>query len=196
MSRLTTLLTSHKGVDLHAATAQRVMRDRLDGGAALRGLYRCELHAFGNGDGAPEMDKLLATGRYYNPNKHHYGHFEGGSPANFFRPGNEPERTLLPASWPGESAGSDLAVSGAGLYPVLVGGAVPDGCRAVDVAAYPLGQEGPLFSGVLWRLVLECAGDEALALGERLAIARGRKQGLLINPHMEGWRMALREETR
>ena len=33
----TTLLTSHKGVDLHAATAVRVMQRRLEGGDALVG---------------------------------------------------------------------------------------------------------------------------------------------------------------
>ena len=32
MSSPTTLLTAHKGVDLHAATAVHVMQERLDGG--------------------------------------------------------------------------------------------------------------------------------------------------------------------
>ena len=72
----TTLLTSHKGVDLHAATAVRVMQRRLEGGDALQALYRCEMHTFwGEGDGRA-VPELLEIGRFYNPNKHHYGHFE------------------------------------------------------------------------------------------------------------------------
>ena len=67
----TTLLTSHKGVDLHAATAVRVMQRRLEGGDALAALHRCELHTFWNeGDGRRVAD-LLEVGRFYNPNKHH-----------------------------------------------------------------------------------------------------------------------------
>ncbi|PIE75993.1 hypothetical protein CSA17_04515 [bacterium DOLJORAL78_65_58] len=37
MSRQNTLLTSHKGVDLHAASALLVMKDRLEGGDRRRG---------------------------------------------------------------------------------------------------------------------------------------------------------------
>lgn len=189
MTRLTTLLTAHKGVDLHAATAVRVMRDRLEGGDRLAALHRCELHVFAGEPAGVSLARLLDTGRFYNPNKHHYGHFEldGGGPWT--------EAGALPAAWPGEARGSDLAALGGGgaaLYARLLGGAVPAGCTAVDVAAWPREQDGPVTSGVLWRLVLRAPADEAAALGEVLAVARERKRGLLVNPHMESWRMAVR----
>ena len=38
------------------------------------------------------------------------------------------------------------------------------------------------------------AGD-ALEIGHNLAVARGRKQGLLINPHMEAW-LSVPQETK
>ncbi len=60
------------------------------------------------------------------------------------------------------------------------------------MAAWPREQDGPLVSGVLWRLVLRCGRDEAAALGDDLAVARGRKRGLLVNPHMEAWCLVVR----
>ena len=76
----TTLLTSHKGVDLHAATAVRVMQRAPRGRRrACARLHRCELHTFwGEADGRRILDRLLEIGRFFNPNKHHYGHFETG----------------------------------------------------------------------------------------------------------------------
>jgi hypothetical protein len=196
MSLQTTLLTSHKGTDLHAATALRVMRERLDGGDALRGLHRSELHAFRDGDHGLTMERLLAAGRYFNPNKHHFGHFEGPVVSGLFNPAGPGPDSILPATWPGEVQDTDREAVGLELYDALLGGAVPDGCCAVDLAAIPLGQDGPLVSGILWRLILETVPDEAARLGALLAVASGRKQGLLINPHMEGWLMAVRQEIR
>ncbi|MBE0567898.1 MAG: hypothetical protein IH621_18230, partial [Krumholzibacteria bacterium] len=63
---------------------------------------------------------------------------------------------------------------------------------AVDVAAWSREQAGPVTSGVLWRLVLAVPPAEAAALGDTLAVARERKRGLLINPHMEAWRAVVR----
>ena len=191
MSRQTTLLTSHKGVDLHAASAVRVMRDRLTGGDRLVALYRCELHTFWDGDDEVSLARLLDNGRYYNPNKHHYGHFacdDGG---------RWPEGAggELAAAWPGTLRGTDLtSLDGrdTGLYDRLLGGPVAAGAVAVDVAAWPRDDAGPVLSGVLWRLVLAAPPAEARALGEQLAVARSRKDGLLLNPHMENWRTAVR----
>ena len=191
MSRQTTLLTAHKGVDLHAATAVRVMRERLEGGDRLLALARCELHTFGGEPAGLDLDRLLDNGRCFNPNKHHYGHFvlaEGGALDDAAGGG-------LPAAWPGELRGTDLAAlaaDGPALYARLLGGPLPTDATAVDVAAWPREQAGPLVSGVLWRLVLRCGRNEAAALGDTLAVARGRKRGLLINPHMESWRLVVR----
>jgi hypothetical protein len=185
MSKQTTLLTSHKGVDLHAASAVRVMKDRLAGGDRLAALHRCELHTWWGEPAGVDMARILDTGRYYNPNKHHYGHFASGTD-----PWGSPQGGDLPAAWPGEVVGTDLgdlAADAAALYARLLGGPVPAGHAAVDVAAWSRDQDGPVFSGVLWRLVVRGGPAEAGPVGESLAVARTRKQGLLINPHMEAW---------
>ena len=191
MTTQTVLLTSHKGVDLHAATAVRVMHDRLAGGDRLASLHRCEFHVLADGTDGWSADRLLDTGRFFNPNKHHYGlfaHAGGGA-------GGDNGGGPLPADWPGKVQDTDLeALAGdaPGLYELLLGGDVPADCTAVDVAAWSRDVTGPVTSGVLWRLVLRAEPAVAGALAETLAVARTRKEGLLINPHMEAWRMAVR----
>ncbi|HPF71859.1 MAG TPA: hypothetical protein PLQ13_14395, partial [Candidatus Krumholzibacteria bacterium] len=105
MSRRITLLTAHKGVDLHAATAARVMRGRLDGGDRLVALHRCELHTFADDAAGVSAARLLDNGRYFNPNKHHYGHFELEGAAAW----TDASGGALEAGWPGAARGSDLA---------------------------------------------------------------------------------------
>jgi hypothetical protein len=190
MSSQTTLLTSHKGVDLHAATAVRVMRERLEGGERLQGLHRCEMHTYRDAPAGVSLERLLDTGRYFNPNKHHYGHFELADAEVWPEQGG-----ALAAAWPGAVVGTDLtalAQDAAGLYRQLLGGELPAGCTAVDVAAWARDQEGPVVSGVLWRLVVSGPAAEAGALGEQLAVARTRKRGMLVNPHMEAWLTVVR----
>lgn len=183
-----TLLTAHKGIDLHAATAARVMCERLDGGERLRALRRAEVHLlWGEGGGdwvRRRTDELLDGARRYNPNKHHYGVFAlAGAPEPW------PERRRrgepLPAGWPGEPVRSDLAPLE--LADRLLGGPPPADETAVDVCVFPLGAPAAPLGGVVWRLVLAAAPDEAAALAGRLAVARGGGRGLLLNPHMEDW---------
>ncbi|MEZ4389216.1 MAG: hypothetical protein R3D98_16850 [Candidatus Krumholzibacteriia bacterium] len=191
MVNQTTLLVSHKGVDLHAATAVRVMQRRLEGGEALRSLARCEVHLLDGDGGGRCIADLLRIGRYFNPNKHHYGHFAGVLP----EPWTDEMVTggaELPAGWPGEPVATDLPTLEPTLATALLGGPVPDGCVAVDVVALPLGEVEPVRSGVLWRLVLDADGRDPARLGERLAVARGGSQGLLINPHLHGWLLRVR----
>ena len=188
MSAQNTLLTSHKGVDLHAATARRVMQDRLAGGDRLADLRRCEFHVFGGRVFAPAgvtptVASLLGTGRYYNPNKHRYGHFAFESSFGW----DEGTGGALPAGWPGQALATDTGAPDDGLLEVLLGGSAPKGHTAVDVAAWARGQTGPVVSGTLWRLVIRDGGEEALATGTALAVARGGREGLLVNPHMECW---------
>jgi len=45
-------------------------------------------------------------------------------------------------------------------------------------------------SGTLWRLVIRGAGEPALDVARRLAVARGGREGLLVNPHLECWLLA------
>lgn len=189
-----TLLTSHKGVDLHAATARRVMCDRLAGGDRLADLRRCEFHVFGGGvsvgaAGVPTLAMLLGTGRYYNPNKHRFGHFELESDFAW----NEGAGGPLPAGWPGRAVGVSGAAA-AGLFDDLLGGPAPTGYTAYDVAAWARGQTadqtGGVASGTLWRLVIRGEGDTARTVGDTLAVARSGHEGLLVNPHMECWLVA------
>ena len=178
-----TLLTAHKGVDLHAATALQVMRERLDGGSYLVGLFRCRWHTFADPGVTGGVAALLATGRYYNPNKHHYGVFARERTEDAWFLGTD---HVLPGSWPGRVQDSDLETDG-GLFDRLLGGPAGDGQVAVDVATLVRGQDSPVTSGVLWRLVLTAAAEEAVAVATRLAVARRRKEGLLLNPHLEDW---------
>jgi hypothetical protein len=194
----TTLLTSHKGVDLHAATAVRVMQRRLEGGDALAALRRCELHTFWNeGDGRRVAD-LLEVGRFFNPNKHHYGHFElehEGAPWLVTSPRQESAELCggpLPEGWPGRAVASDLDAADGLLLDRLLGGPVPPEHVAVDYATFPLGETGPILTGVLWRLVLADDGRAPARLAERLAVTRAGDQGLLVNPHLHGWLVAVR----
>ena len=195
MGKQTTLLTVHKGVDLHAATAVRVMRDRLEGGDALAALYRCECHTFWNQASGVSVAELLEVGRYFNPNKHHYGHFELAD-SEEWRAAADSGSCELPADWPGATVASDVPNPTEALYDQLLGGPVPDDCRAVDICAWPLGQARGRLSGVLWRLVFRApdatAFEQAAALAERLAVTRSGKVGLLVNPHMESWLTAAR----
>jgi hypothetical protein len=188
----TTLLVSHKGVDLHAATAVRVIQRRLAGGEALHALRRCELHTFLAADGRAQAAELLARGRYYNPNKHHYGHFELSPPVGDWRDGAALGGGELPPAWPGRAVASDLLPLPSDLAERLLGGTVPVGCIAVDVVAVPLGEPGPVLSGVVWRLILADEGRDPRRLAERLAVTRSGDQGLLINPHQQGWLTAVR----
>lgn len=188
----TTLLTSHKGVDLHAATAVRVMQRRLATGKALRALYRCELHTFTAADGRELAAELLGRGRYYNPNKHHYGHFELAPPAGDWRDAASLRGGELAAAWPGQPVGSDFLPVPADLADRLLGGPVPPGCVAADVVSLPLGESGPVLSGVLWRLILIADDQDPRRLAESLAVVRSGEQGLLLNPHQEGWLLAVR----
>jgi hypothetical protein len=189
MSLQTTLLTSHKGVDLHAATALLVMKDRLEGGDRLVNLLRCEVHTFWGKPDNMNIKRLLDTGRYFNPNKHHYGVFVGESGLKPWFDCTDCRGQVLPVGWPGAVADTDLPGDGDGaaLYQSLLGGHPAEGQTPVDVISFELGQSGPVLSGVLWRMVI--SGDPATAqtIGMNLAVARERKQGLLINPHMEAW---------
>ena len=178
----TTLLTAHKGVDLHAATALTVMRDRLEGGEHLVGLYRCQWHAFAAEAVTGGAGTLLETGRYYNPNKHHYGVFTFSGDD----PWQAASGAALPGRWPGTAVDSDLEI-GEDLYAVLLGGHPGVGFTAVDVASRVRGQQQAVCSGVLWRLVLDVPGERAVAVAGKLSVARRRKEGLLVNPHLERW---------
>lgn len=184
-----TLMTCHKGVDLHAATAARVIGRRLEGGERLLHLLRAEFHTFWHEDGDEppvSIARLLDVGRFYNPNKHRYIDFrldDAGAP--WF--GAAARGGPLPQGWPGAVVATDLPDADGAPLDRLLGGAPAAGETAVDVCAFPLGEAGPLLSGVLWRLVLAPGTSAPRELAARLVEARGAREGLLVNPHMQGW---------
>ena len=132
--------------------------------------------------------------QFYNPNKHHYGHFElPGAAGPWFAPDFRAMGDILPEDWPGDVIRSDHADETAPLFERLAGLPDPDAAAVIDVCTFPLGEIGPLLSGVFWRLVLadDSAGVENPAqLAARLIVAGGPGTGLLINPHMQGWLIA------
>ncbi len=197
-----TLLTCHKGVDLHAETAVRVMRDRLEGGDRLVSLCRAEAHTFWRESEEPateSVSRLLGIGRFFNPNKHHYAHFElPGAAGSWSDHPEECRGASLPAGWPGNSIDTDLPGSEDDLFDRLLGGPPAPDQVAVDVLAFPLGEVATPLSGVLWRLVLADAGSgapNAETVARELIESRGARKGLLVNPHMQGWLVARRGAT-
>jgi len=182
-------LTSHKGVDLHAASALLVMKDRLEGGDLLAELFRCELHTFWGAPDGWSSARLLDTGRFFNPNKHHFGLFAGPAAGPDWMAA-APAAQILSEVWPGTVQDSNLEPArndSAALYEALLGGEADPECTPFDVVSFAHGQTGPVLSGVLWRLVLRAGVEKAALVGEALAVARHRKQGLLVNPHMDSW---------
>jgi len=184
-----TLMTCHKGVDLQAETAARVMRGVLPGGESLASLHRAEFHTFwqARGESASEsVERLLGVGRFFNPNKHHFAHFSReGADTPWFA--GDARGGSLPADWPGEPVAVDLPGSRDEAYDRLLGGTPGPDVPVVDVCSFPLGETGPLLSGVVWRMSFEPGTPDPRALGARLAEVRGVDEGLLVNPHMQGW---------
>jgi len=191
----TTLMIGHKGVDLHAETAGRVARRNLIGGEHLLALHRAEFHCFWQetGSDAPEsVARMLSVGRFFNPNKHHYAHFElQGAESPWFFDAVAARGAQLPAAWPGTVVASDLPGENE-ILTALLGGPAPSGATSVDVCAYALGEEGPLLSGEIWRLTIDGSAKDPAAVAASLVEARSSREGLLVNPHMQGWRTALR----
>jgi hypothetical protein len=183
----TTLLTCHKGVDLHADTAERVIRNNLPGGERLLVLHRAELHTFWHEDGAEAPDsveRMLTVGRFFNPNKHRYLHCELKSENTPWFEAESQRGFVLPENWPGSVLDTDLE-AGNGTLDKLFG--TPQGI-AVDVCAFPLGESGPVISGVLWRLLIDADNEaDAVRIATGLIETRDAGSGLLVNPHMEGW---------
>jgi hypothetical protein len=200
MANLTTLLVRHRGVDLHAATAWRVLRERVDGASGLLALARAECYMIWSGEEtSASVESLLEHERVFNPNKHVHGRCRlesGGEP--WYRHESDCRGAKLPPGWPGEVHGTDLPEAGSPLLDRLLRIAPRAGTVTVDVCAFPLGEAGPVLRGILWRLqlVVESAGGSAangvapVALAERLAVARRRSEGLLVNPHLECWLLA------
>ena len=179
-------------MDLHAATAVRVMQRRLGGGDALVALHRCELHTVVGGAGRADAvgGRCWTIGRYFNPNKHHYGHFRLAGPRRPWTAGTR--RRRCDAAWPGAAGGVVAApLARPTCYDRLLGGAPAGRLRRRGRGGLPARRDragGRRACCGGWCSRTMAATRRALA--DRLAVARAGDQGLLVNPHLEGWLIA------
>jgi len=151
-----------KVVDPTALTARETLRHALGFGNQVKAIARSEVFAFGWEETvAPrEILERLAreTNLLQNPNKHHLE----------IAVGNEPLRprgnvwVLVTREGQGASLGETLA------RRRLVPGNAPRTGR-----------------GTLWELSLEGDSAERGVLARRMAVVRGRREGILSNPHVE-----------
>jgi hypothetical protein len=197
-------LVHHRSVDLTAMSAAHALRHDLGLGDDLIGLRRDDVTAIepAGGDPVEWSRACAATAHWFNPNKHRFAFFtaEAGALAglehgrDFPRPwlkrilfsdrpdldvsngpigfsawsqwsSRPPVHVVTLASWDRET----------GLSP-LPHGAWPERTRRARLQ--------------LWTLALRAAtGEVARAVATDCAVATQRDQGLLVNPHMEGWTM-------
>lgn len=161
---------TRRGIDPTAETCAHALRDLL--GVAVLGVERAELWRFETGSCTPgererRCEQLAAAasraGRYVNPNRDRARWLDGPRPYD--------------PAMPGGGCAVDIWVrDGQGTDPAAL--------------QYFRSQVDPhlrqVWRGVLWRLYLE-GGDEAAARERALEIAvtRGRREGLLANPHAQ-----------
>lgn len=182
MTTVVELWVRLKVIDLVAETAWMTLTEKLDFGDSLRGLVRYDywrMEAEGPSVDAvlDEIDRAVRLdSAFTNQNKHLY---------------------RLRA---GEAGRGDLAIGRD--YPLRAG--KRDGLHAVDLlvrekrpdaeAAFAarLGDrlEGvsiaSMVAGQVWRIVVDAPSDDgAVALAERMAVTRSRREGLLLNPHYQ-----------
>ncbi len=197
-------LVRGRGVDLVAMTALHALRETMGLADEVQALHRDDLVSIeGAVSGTAEewADSLTARQHWFNPNKHRYALYEAAMGAHAAAEGS----TAWPEPWLRRRVASDRpelaarppAVDALAEWLELSG---PQGLYAVPLLVYdretgvrPLAGRSPQpgvthLRGVLWTLVL--AGDDAGAVSRRaedIALTRHRRQGLLVNPHMEGW---------
>ena len=200
-------LVRGRGVDLVAMTALHALRDTLGLGDEVAGLTRDELVVI---EGVEREDAprwtagFVAQQHWFNPNKHRYAAMEVEAGAWARVRGDAQQwpqpwvRALLESDRPDlaalrEAQGADDpfgawldAPAGPGHFAVAL--AVWQRESAID--ALPAGDwPEPACSrlrAVLWTITLKSgSASSAASRAEQLAVTRARRQGLLLNPHME-----------
>ncbi len=163
------LLVKNRVEDLIARTAEETIIRRLEGGEHLESLHREEFWEFDflEGHGFEEMLRTL-TGNadlFVNPNKHRYRLTEEGILSGHQGPGY-----LVRVSGREDIEGEVAKQTLERQY----------GCEGLKEVRY----------GLLWVIRLKgIDGDEGAQLAERFAVTRGAKDGVLVNPHYQEWRM-------
>jgi hypothetical protein len=202
-------LVRGRSVDLVAMTALHALRDTLGLGDEVISLARDEMVVIEGVDlrSASEWTAgFTHQQHWFNPNKHRFAAFEVSEgalararseasawPHPWVRALIETDRPDLVALQQAGRLADPLAAwlgapAGPGHFAVPL--AVWDRESAVD--ALPAGSwPDPACSrlrAVLWTLTLKAdSATSAAARAEQLAVTRARRQGLLLNPHMEGF---------
>lgn len=197
-------LVRGRGVDLVAMTARHALRETMGLGGEVVDLQRDDLVIV---EGVREetgwLEAFTARQHWFNPNKHRYALArakEGAFAAA--RGGSWPQRWLERVV---ATDRPDLDPAVDDVFSAWLGLPAHAGCHAVPLAVYdraepiaPLAGRWPQSGGhflraTLWTLVLRLPEAEAAARrAAEIAITRRRGEGLLVNPHMEGWAMVAR----
>lgn len=183
----------HRTVDLIAMSALRALRVELGVGDDLVSLSRDDAYAL---DGAvADIPATLCLGQahWFNPNKHRHGWFSA--------PGSVPAALRDGGTWPQEWLSTlqstdrpDLLDRTGVTWEDWV--AAPDGSRPVSlvtwdlerpVTAAPWSDDVRVAKLQLWTLGFASGVSDPVDLARRCAVTTGRREGLLVNPHMEGW---------
>lgn len=199
-------LVRGRGVDLVAMTAARALRESMGLGDRLGALLRDDLFVLEDVDPSASVAwsrACTAHANWFNPNKHRFAMTtaEAGALAAADAKGDWPRPWLLAIA---QTDRPDLsATARADADPLSTWLATPSrsGDHVVSLAVWdreqashrlPAGRwpaaDARILPCVLWTLVLraeDSAAAEALAL--EVAITRGRRHGMLVHPHMEGW---------
>jgi len=182
----------HRTVDLIAMSALRALRVELGMGDRLASLARDDAFALSGEAGSVTREACLAQAHWFNPNKHHHGWFgaEADLPAALAGTGD------WPAGWIGGLRATDrpdLLDRDDATWEDWV---AADPGRAVTLATWDREQPvvaAPWSEAVrvarvqLWTLGLDPGAGDPFDLARRCAVTTGRREGLLVNPHMEGW---------
>lgn len=200
-------LVRGRSVDVVAMTAIHALRDTLGFGDEVAGLTRDDFVLVEGVDAAAAeawQRGFTSQQHWFNPNKHRFAALEvaegglrcaregGDWPDPWARRLVDTDRPDLVAR---RARGEVDDVLGAwiGAEPRAGHYAVPLAVwdREAGIDALPRGAwpdpTRPRLRGVLWTLTLKSEdAARASARTEELAVARARRQGLLLNPHMEG----------
>jgi hypothetical protein len=202
-------LVRGRSMDLVAMTARTALRSTLGLGDEIVELGRDDVVVVHDIEDAAGGDWTSAVGshqHWFNPNKHRFAAFlsdgaafeaiegRGEWPSPWLSSLVDTDRPDLVAA---RDAGGIPDLLSAWMAPPAVSGAFAVGFVAYDledgVSRLPLGHwPDPglkIATGVLWTLTLRAPdADRARARAEEILVTRTRTQGMLVHPHMEGWR--------
>ena len=201
-------LVRGRSVDLVAMTATRALRDTMGLEGRLHSLLRDDLIVLEGAraeEGEAWTEACTSHAHWFNPNKHRHAMVEAVAgaldAARDSAPWPEPWlRKLLHTDRPDlvarhgtiedplEAWTLGRETEAEGVHAVtLVSWDHEDAGSALPAGHWP-DPDVRVLSLVAWTLRLKVAKPaEALELAREVAVTRGRRHGLLVHPHMQGW---------